>query len=58
MKSKILFALVFALPFTQLESQIVTRQYTVSGYVVEAVSGESLSGVNIFTADRKTGTVS
>lgn len=30
---------------------------TVSGFVREAVSGESLIGVNIYLADRKTGTV-
>ena len=33
-------------------------RHTVSGYVREAVSGESLIGVNIYLPDRKTGTVS
>src|ERR1035437_5369486 len=32
--------------------------YTISGYVKEAVSGESLIGVNIYLPDHKTGTVS
>ena len=31
--------------------------FTISGYVREAVSGESLIGVNIYLADHKTGTV-
>lgn len=34
-----------------------TGRFTISGYVKEAVSGESLIGVNIYLADRKTGTV-
>jgi hypothetical protein len=33
------------------------EHFTVSGYVREAVSGESLNGVNIYLADHKTGTV-
>lgn len=32
------------------------KRCTISGYVKEAVSGESLIGVNIFLPDRKTGT--
>lgn len=33
------------------------QRYTVSGYVKEAGSGESLIGVNVYLSDRKTGTV-
>ncbi len=33
------------------------KHYTISGYVREAVTGESLIGVNIYTRDHKTGTV-
>jgi hypothetical protein len=33
-----------------------TGRFTISGYVKEAISGESLNGVNIFLSDRKTGT--
>jgi len=33
------------------------RHHTISGYVREAVSGESLIGVNIYLADHKSGTV-
>src|SRR5664279_4257184 len=33
------------------------EHFTISGYVREAVSGESLIGVNIYLADHKTGTV-
>lgn len=32
------------------------ERYTISGYVREAVSGESLIGVNIYLSDHKTGT--
>ena len=32
------------------------KHYTISGYVREAVSGESLIGVNIYLSDHKTGT--
>ncbi len=35
----------------------LSDRHTVSGYVREAVSGESLIGVNIYLPDRKTGTV-
>lgn len=34
-----------------------TERYTVSGYIREAISGESLIGVNIYLSDNKTGTV-
>ena len=34
-----------------------TEHYTISGYIKEAVSGESLIGVNIYLSDHKTGTV-
>jgi hypothetical protein len=40
-----------------VDGQIIER-YTISGYVREAVSGESLIGVNIYLSDHKTGTVS
>jgi len=33
------------------------QRYTISGYVKEAGSGESLIGVNVYLSDRKTGTV-
>jgi hypothetical protein len=33
------------------------RHFTISGYIKEAVSGESLIGVNIYLPDLKTGTV-
>ena len=33
------------------------EHFTISGYVREAVGGESLIGVNIYLADHKTGTV-
>ena len=33
------------------------EHFTISGYIREAVSGESLIGVNIYLADHKTGTV-
>ena len=34
-----------------------SERFTISGYVREAVSGESLIGVNIYLSDHKTGTV-
>jgi len=34
-----------------------TERYTVSGYIKETISGESLIGVNIYLSDHKTGTV-
>ena len=40
----------------QVHGQTIER-HTISGYVKEAVSGESLIGVNIYLPDRKTGTV-
>jgi hypothetical protein len=55
MKRTLLLAL-FPLVFYQLYSQSIER-YTVSGYVKEAGSGESLIGVNIYLSDQKTGTV-
>lgn len=42
--------------FLQVHGQTIER-HTISGYVKEAVSGESLIGVNIYLPDRKTGTV-
>ena len=42
--------------FLQIHGQN-TERHTISGYVKEAVSGESLIGVNIYLPDRLTGTV-
>jgi outer membrane receptor protein involved in Fe transport len=42
--------------FAQLHSQSVEK-YTISGYVREVVSGESLIGVNVYLPQFKTGTV-
>lgn len=56
MKSFI-FSFVFFLSFLCLNGQPVER-HTISGYVKEAVSGESLIGVNIYLSDHKTGTTS
>ncbi len=42
--------------FLQLHGQ-PTERYTISGYVKEAISGESLIGVNIYIPERKAGTV-
>ncbi len=48
-----LFIFLFILPvFSQPK-----RQYTISGFVREAVSGESLIGVNVYLKDHKVGTV-
>jgi len=48
----------FAFASLEASGQIRTQdKYTVSGFVREAVSGESLIGVNVYLADRKTGTV-
>jgi hypothetical protein len=55
MKQFSLFA-AFLLILTSLNGQS-REHYTISGYVREAVSGESLIGVNIYLADHKTGTV-
>jgi hypothetical protein len=53
-----LFSLVAVLSLFLLHvhGQIVER-YTISGYVREAVSGESLISVNIYLPENKTGTV-
>jgi len=48
--------LVLSLFVFNLHGQI-TERHTISGYVKEAVSGESLLGVNIYLPDSKTGTV-
>lgn len=48
-------SLIFFLCFYCLNGQPVER-HTISGYVKEAVSGESLIGVNIYLSDHKTGT--
>lgn len=45
-----------SLIFICTAGQTVER-HTISGYIKEAVSGESLIGVNIYFPDRKTGTV-
>jgi outer membrane receptor protein involved in Fe transport len=39
-----------------LDAQTV-KHYTISGYVKEEISGESLIGVNIYLPDHKTGTI-
>lgn len=49
--------LVLSLFVFDLYGQTAER-HTISGYVKEAVSGESLIGVNIYLADHKTGTTS
>jgi hypothetical protein len=49
-------AVVLLLVFLPLHGQTVGH-HTISGYVKEAVSGESLIGVNIYLSDHKTGTV-
>ena len=49
-------AVVLSFFFLQLPGQPVER-FTISGYVKEAVSGETLIGVNIYLTDHKTGTV-
>jgi len=51
---KLLF--LFSLVTTGISGQPAER-YTISGYIKEAVSGESLIGVNIYLSDHKTGTV-
>lgn len=52
-----LFSIVFLI---FLESAAIngqpTQHHTISGYVKEAVTGESLIGVNIYLSDHKTGT--
>jgi len=55
MKQLNLFAalLLFQLPLLGQNP----KHYTISGYIKEAISGESLIGVNIYLADHKTGTV-
>jgi len=52
MKLIVLFSLFLIQVYGQTENR-----YTISGYVKEAVSGESLIGVNIYLPDHKTGTV-
>src|SRR5450759_350814 len=55
MKQLNLFAalLLFIMPLSG-QSQ---KHFTISGYVREVISGESLIGVNIYLPDHKTGTV-
>lgn len=55
MKQLNLFAalLMFQLPLLGQNP----KHYTISGYIREAISGESLIGVNIYLADHKSGTV-
>jgi hypothetical protein len=53
-----LFSLVVVISFLHLPLYGQTAgRCTISGYVREAVSGESLLGVNIYLPDSKTGTV-
>jgi hypothetical protein len=47
--------ILFFIFFVQLNSQTAVR-HTISGYVRESGSGESLIGVNIYLSDHKTGT--
>lgn len=53
---KILPIVIGLLCLWQVRAQ-TSHRFTISGYVREAISGESLIGVNIFLSDRKTGTV-
>jgi hypothetical protein len=48
-----IFLSLFCMP---IQGQSI-KHYTISGYVKEAVSGESLIGVNIYLSDHKIGTV-
>lgn len=50
-----LFGAILSLFLFTVNGQ-TTERYTISGYVREAVSGESLIGVNIYLSDHKTGT--
>ncbi len=52
-----LFNSLLALVLHQAQGQ-ETFRYTVSGFIKEAGSGESMIGVNVYLPDRKTGTVS
>lgn len=47
--------LIFFLFCTPVYPQSL-RQYTISGYVKEAISGEPLIGVNIYLPEKKAGT--
>jgi hypothetical protein len=49
-------AVFFSIFLLKVSGQTVER-FTISGYVKEAVSGESLIGVNIYLPDREKGTV-
>jgi hypothetical protein len=51
------FATLFSVLILSATGQVPQR-FTISGYVKEAVSGESLIGVNIYLSDHKTGTTS
>ena len=48
--------LVLSIIFSPLHAQ-TNEHYTISGYVREVISGESLIGVNIYLTDHKIGTV-
>lgn len=50
------FSIAFLFSLLHLHGQAI-EHHTISGYVKEAVSGESLIGVNIYPSDHKTGTV-
>ena len=52
----LLLTVIGILCFIQLNAQSPER-FTISGYVKEAISSESLIGVNIYLPDRKVGTV-
>jgi hypothetical protein len=49
-------ALIFSFFLFHVSGQNIER-HTISGYVREAISGESLIGVNIYLPDHKTGTI-
>jgi hypothetical protein len=52
-----ILAAILSFFLLSVDGQII-EHYTISGYVREAVSGESLIGVNIYLSDHKTGTIS
>jgi hypothetical protein len=53
---KHIYFLILILTFCLKTSGQTTERYTVSGFVREAVSSESLIGVNIYLSDHQTGT--
>lgn len=54
----LIFFLFYLFLFVTTSGQVRTSErFTISGYIKEAVSGESLIGVNLYLSDRKSGTV-